>query len=151
MSAIYQVTDGVAVITMNNPPVNGLSYANRVGIADGLNQALADNAVQAVVLTGAGRAFSAGADISELDSPKALAEPNLLSLILACENASKPVVAALHSVAMGGGLEFDACEMSAAEHITKLSAGNSPFVAVPVFISMLLLPIFSIHYPHIIF
>ena len=69
MSALYQVTDGVAVVTMNNPPVNGLSYANRVGIADGLSQALADNTVQAVVLTGAGRAFSAGADISELDSP----------------------------------------------------------------------------------
>ena len=106
MSAIYQVTDGVAVITMNNPPVNGLSYANRVGIADGLNQALADNTVQAVVLTGAGRAFSAGADISELDSPKALAEPNLMTLIRMIESSSKPVVAAIHSICMGGGLEL---------------------------------------------
>ena len=106
MSAIYQVTDGVAVITMNNPPVNGLSYANRVGIADGLNLALADNTVQAVVLTGAGRAFSAGADISELDSPKALAEPNLMTLIRMIESSSKPVVAAIHSICMGGGLEL---------------------------------------------
>ena len=106
MSALYQIIDGVAVITMNHPPVNGLSYANRVGIADGLNQALADNAVQAVVLTGAGRAFSAGADISELDSPKALAEPNLMTLIRMIESSSKPVVAAIHSICMGGGLEL---------------------------------------------
>ncbi|MBC7467834.1 MAG: enoyl-CoA hydratase/isomerase family protein [Ramlibacter sp.] len=106
MTAEYKVHGDVAVITMNNPPVNGLGHATRVGITDGLAKANADAAVKAIVITGAGRAFSGGADIKEFGSPKALAEPNLLSVILAVENSPKPVVAALHSVAMGGGLEL---------------------------------------------
>lgn len=106
MSAEYQVHGDVAVITLNNPPVNGLGLATRQGITAGLEKAQADPAVKAIVLTGAGKAFSGGADIKEFGSPKALAEPNLLSVILAVENSSKPVVAAIHSVAMGGGLEL---------------------------------------------
>ena len=81
MGANYEVRGSVAVITMNNPPVNGLGYATRVAIADGLDRATTDPAVQAVVITGAGKAFSGGADIKEFGSPKAGAEPNLLSLI----------------------------------------------------------------------
>ena len=106
MTAEYQVHGDVAVITMNNPPVNGLGLSTRQGITDGLAKAEADPAVKAIVLTGAGKAFSGGADIREFGSPKALAEPNLLSVILAVENAAKPVIAAIHSVAMGGGLEL---------------------------------------------
>ena len=106
MSANYQVHGDVAVITLNNPPVNGLGLATRLGIAAGLDQAHADPAVKAIVITGAGKAFSGGADINEFNSPKAYAEPNLLSVIRAVENATKPVVAAVHSVAMGGGLEL---------------------------------------------
>jgi 3-hydroxyacyl-CoA dehydrogenase len=106
MTADYKVHGDVAVITMNNPPVNGLGHATRVGLTDGLAKANADASVKAIVITGAGKAFSGGADIKEFGSPKALAEPNLLSVILAIENSSKPVVAALHSIAMGGGLEL---------------------------------------------
>ncbi|MEK9804505.1 MAG: 3-hydroxyacyl-CoA dehydrogenase NAD-binding domain-containing protein, partial [Curvibacter sp.] len=106
MSAEYKVQGDIAVITLNNPPVNGLGYETRKGIADALARAQADAQVKAVVLTGAGKAFSGGADIKEFGSPKALAEPNLLSVILAIENSAKPVVAAVHSVAMGGGLEL---------------------------------------------
>ena len=106
MTAEYQVQGEIAVITLSNPPVNGLGFATRLGIADGLSRANADPAVKAIVLTGAGKAFSGGADIKEFGSPKALQEPNLLSVILALEHSAKPVVAAIHSVCMGGGLEL---------------------------------------------
>jgi len=106
MTAEYKVHGDVAVITMTNPPVNGLGYATRVGITDGLAKANADAAVKAIVITGAGKAFSGGADIKEFGTPKALAEPNLLSVILALEHSDKPIVAAIHSVCMGGGLEL---------------------------------------------
>ena len=106
MSATYELRGNVAVITLDNPPVNGLGHATRLGITQGLDKAQADAAVKAVVITGAGKAFSGGADIKEFGSPKALAEPNLLSVILALEASTKPVVAAIHSVCMGGGLEL---------------------------------------------
>ena len=106
MTAKYEVHGSVAVITLDNPPVNGLGHATRLGITDGLQKANADAAVKSIVVTGAGKAFSGGADIKEFGTPKALAEPNLLSVILAVENSPKPVVAAVHSVCMGGGLEL---------------------------------------------
>jgi 3-hydroxyacyl-CoA dehydrogenase len=106
MSASYEVRGAVAVITLNNPPVNGLGFETRRAVADGIERAENDPAVKAVVITGAGKAFSGGADIKEFGSPKAMAEPNLLSLIARVESASKPVVAAIHSVCMGGGLEL---------------------------------------------
>jgi 3-hydroxyacyl-CoA dehydrogenase len=106
MSASYEIRDGIAVITLNNPPVNGLGLDTRRAMAEGLDKAQTDAAVKAVVVTGAGKAFSGGADIKEFGSPKAVAEPNLLSLIRATEQCTKPVVAAIHSVCMGGGLEL---------------------------------------------
>jgi 3-hydroxyacyl-CoA dehydrogenase len=106
MTAEYQVHGDVAVITLNNPPVNGLGISTRKGITEGLAKAESDAKVKAIVITGAGKAFSGGADIREFGKPEAMAEPNLLSVILAVENTSKPVVAAIHSVCMGGGLEL---------------------------------------------
>ncbi len=106
MTADYKVHGDVAMITLNNPPVNGLGHSTRVGITTALEKANADESVKSIVLTGGGRAFSGGADIREFGSPKALQEPNLLSVIVAIENSDKPVVAAVHSVCMGGGLEL---------------------------------------------
>ena len=106
MSAEYQVNGSVAVITLNNPPVNGLGLATRTAAVDGIRKALADDAVKAIVITGAGKAFSGGADIKEFNSPKALTEPTLHTLINVAEGSTKPVVAAIHSVCMGGGLEL---------------------------------------------
>jgi len=106
MTAEYQVHGDVAVITLNNPPVNGLGLSTRQAITEGLDKADKDPSVKAVVLTGAGKAFSGGADIREFGSPKAMQEPNLLSVINRVENATKPVIAAVHSVCMGGGLEL---------------------------------------------
>ncbi len=106
MTAEYAVQGNVAVITLNNPPVNGLGLATRKALTDALARAQADAAVQAIVITGAGKAFSGGADIKEFGQPTAFQEPNLLSVILTLEAATKPVVAAVHSVCMGGGLEL---------------------------------------------
>ncbi len=106
MSADYSTQGDIAIISMNNPPVNGLGLSTRLGIVHALQQALDDAAIKAVVLTGQGKAFSGGADIKEFGTPKAVQDPNLLSVILAIENSPKPVVAAVHTVAMGGGLEL---------------------------------------------
>ncbi|NHZ43767.1 3-hydroxyacyl-CoA dehydrogenase NAD-binding domain-containing protein [Massilia aquatica] len=106
MSAEYLVNGSVAVITLNNPPVNGLGLETRTAAVAGIRRALADDAVKAIVITGAGKAFSGGADIKEFNSPKALTEPSLHSLIQVAESSTKPVIAAIHTVCMGGGLEL---------------------------------------------
>jgi 3-hydroxyacyl-CoA dehydrogenase len=106
MAVDYTTRDGVAVITLNNPPVNGLGHSTRAGIVEGIARANGDPAVSAIVITGAGKAFSGGADITEFNTPKATQEPTLHTVIKEVEKSAKPIVAAIHSVAMGGGLEL---------------------------------------------
>ncbi|MEG0676761.1 MAG: 3-hydroxyacyl-CoA dehydrogenase NAD-binding domain-containing protein [Comamonas sp.] len=106
MTAEYKVDGAIAVISLNNPPVNGLGLSTRRAIVAGLNQANADPAVKAIVITGAGKAFSGGADITEFGKEDALREPHLISVLQQFDLSSKPTVAAIHSVCMGGGLEL---------------------------------------------
>ncbi len=106
MTAQYKVTDGIAIVSLDNPPVNGLGHSTRLGIMDGINRANADSSVSAIVLTGTARAFSGGADIKEFGSPKAIQTPNLLELIKACEDSAKPTIAAIAGLALGGGNEL---------------------------------------------
>ncbi len=102
----YNLRGPVAVLTLNNPPVNGLGLALRSGILAGLDRALADPAVTAIVLTGGEKIFSGGADVKEFGTPKSSTSPNLPDVIRALEQSAKPVVAAIAGFALGGGLEL---------------------------------------------
>ncbi|HWE23443.1 MAG TPA: enoyl-CoA hydratase/isomerase family protein, partial [Myxococcales bacterium] len=102
----YSTQGGVAVIRLDNPPVNSLAHAVRSGILAALDRANDDPAISTIVLAGAGRSFSAGADINELGTPKSAQEPNLVTVIREIERGEKAVVAAIHGMAMGGGLEL---------------------------------------------
>ena len=106
MNVFYEVRGGVAVIQIDNPPVNGLGHAVREGVMASVERALDDPAVVAIVITGTGRVFSGGADIREFNTPAMLAAPSLLDLINLIESAFKPVIAAINGVCMGGGLEL---------------------------------------------
>ncbi len=108
MASINPVADlaidgEVAAVTINSPPVNALSQIVRDGLKRGVEAADGNPAVKAIVVICAGRTFIAGADISEFGKPPAA--PYLPDVLDAIENASKPVVAALHGTALGGGFE----------------------------------------------
>jgi len=110
MSDLIQLTkDGdIAIVTINNPPVNAISPGVPEGISAAIDQINEDGTVRAAVLIGGGRTFIAGADIKEftkMTSGKAKTGPGLLPLLLKIENCSKPVVMAIHGTAFGGGLE----------------------------------------------
>jgi len=110
MTDLVQLTkdDGIAVITINNPPVNALSPGVPEGISEALDQIARDDSVKAAVLIGGGRTFVAGADIKEFGKMTS-GKPRgagLLPLLLKIENSSKPVIVAIHGTAFGGGLEL---------------------------------------------
>ena len=99
----YERKENIGIITVNNPPVNALSQAVRAGLSDCLKEALNDSAAEAVIVTGGGRTFMAGADISEFGKPTM--SPDLNTVIFEYEDSSKPTIAALHGTPLGGGLE----------------------------------------------
>jgi 3-hydroxyacyl-CoA dehydrogenase len=106
MSDTYRNHGEVVVLTLDNPPVNGLGQALRTALVEGIDRANGDPAVKAIVLIGAGALFSGGADIKEFNTPKATAEPTLHTLIRVAESSGKPVIAAIRGTCMGGGLEL---------------------------------------------
>ena len=103
----YELRGDTALMTIDNPPVNPLSSGVRKGLHDGVNAALADDNVKAIVLTGAGRAFIAGADISEFGGKSE--GPSLHDCLTTMENSAKPIIAAINGTAFGGGLEVALC------------------------------------------
>lgn len=104
--AVFEAQQDIAVIRLDNPPVNGLGLDLRRSIVECLDRANADPEISAIVLIGSERAFSGGADIREFGTPKATAQPNLPAVIRVLEASEKPVVAAIGGVCMGGGLEL---------------------------------------------
>ena len=111
----------VLVLAMDNPPVNGLGHGVRSGLMAGIEEALGDDGIDAVVITGSGRMFSGGADITEFGTPKSSADPILPDVIKKIEASPKPVVAAIHGVSAGGGLELPlGCHYRIAHSQTRL-------------------------------
>jgi len=105
-AAAYSVADGIAVITINNPPVNSMSAANRALVGEGLKKAGADPAVKAIVLIGSEKAFSGGAEIREFNTERSRQSPVLPELNDMQDALKKPLVAAIGGFALGGGLEL---------------------------------------------
>jgi 3-hydroxyacyl-CoA dehydrogenase len=103
------LTGDVAIVEIDNPPVNALSHGVPEGLVAALTQAAADDGVRAIVIAGAGRTFVAGADIKDLEAAawdQTLEPPDIHPLLAAIEDCPKPVVVAIHGIALGGGLEL---------------------------------------------
>ena len=111
--------DGIALITLNNPPVNGLGFAVRTGLEQVLDEVADDGDVRGIVLTGSGKMFSGGADIREFGQTPPEDTPPLPDLIDRLEALDKPVVAAIHGVALGGG-----CELTLGCHVRLAAQGT---------------------------
>jgi 3-hydroxyacyl-CoA dehydrogenase len=124
--------DDVLVLTFDNPPVNGLGASVRSALMSELENALADRSVAAIVLTGKGKMFSAGADIREFGKEPPAGTPSLPDVIDAVERSEKPVVAAIHGVAAGGGLELAlGCHARLASHDARLGLPEVTLGIIP--------------------
>jgi len=125
-----QKEDEIAVITVDNPPVNALKQVVRAGLLSTLTQARGDAATRAIVLVGAGRTFIAGADITEFSKPSQ--PPSLPEIIGLIENSPKPVIAAMHGTPLGGGLELTlACHFRIAAPGTRLGLPEIKLGLIP--------------------
>lgn len=128
----YLARDGVAVITLDHGPVNALALPLRRHIGDALRAALDDQGIDAIVIVGAGRGFSGGGDITEFDTGALSHEPTPMSLHSLIEASPKPVVAAMHGSALGGGLELAlACHARVAESKTNVGLPEVHLGLVP--------------------
>ncbi|NYT63777.1 enoyl-CoA hydratase/isomerase family protein [Alcaligenaceae bacterium] len=117
----YGCLGELAFIIMDSPPVNGLGDTIRAGIWAGLDLAESDAGVAAIVICGAGKMFCGGADIRQFNTPRATARPMLREVIKRIEQSGKPVIAAIHGMALGGGLELAlGCHYRLAEAGAKL-------------------------------
>lgn len=106
MTARYEVQENIAIITIDNPPINSMGLATREGMEAALQRALADVEVRAIVITGASGVLTGGADIREFGKPIAMQSPTLHDLIRMFEASAKPVISAINGVCMGGGTEI---------------------------------------------
>ena len=124
--------DNIGIITLDNPPVNGLSFAVRRGLSDQVEAALSDDTIEAIVVTGAGKMFCGGADIRQFGQTPPADAANLPAVINRIEDSSKPVVAAIHGVAAGGGLEVGlGCHYRLASTGTRLGLPEVTLGFVP--------------------
>ena len=129
---MYQVHNSVAVICLDSPPVNSLGHALRQKIHTAVVAAQADSAVCALVLIGSDKAFSAGADVSEFGKPAQTAFPLLTDVFARIDACTKPVVAAISGVALGGGLELAlACHARVALTSAKLGLPEVSLGLIP--------------------
>lgn len=119
MTVSVEIAAGIAIVTVDNPPVNALSHAVRLGLVEAVAQTEADDSVRAVVLRCGGRTFIAGADVKEFGKPPVA--PELPDVIRRIERATRPWIAAIHGAALGGGLEIAlACHYRVADAKAKL-------------------------------
>jgi len=105
-TAHYAVDGDVAIIRLDNPPVNGLSFELRTALAAGLERAQSDPAIKAIVMTGENRIFCGGADLRQINTPQYWAYPRTIELAHLIDQLTKPVVAVIDGLALGGGLEL---------------------------------------------
>jgi enoyl-CoA hydratase/carnithine racemase len=134
MSVSLHVVDGIAVATLDHPPVNSFNQALRQELFTVLLRVRDDPQSRALVLQGAGRGFSAGGDMKEVGTPASIAKPGLSADIHpAIEYCGKPVIAALHGMAVGGGLETAlACHYRVAHADTKIGLPEVRIGTIPL-------------------